>query len=173
MVSYGLIQAVDRIKEEYERKLKIQDGHLQKAKSKLKDVEKNIKLQTGGRKLQLLQVETEKLTSQIASLKKKHKEELENFSELENRKTKELSVLNKQLEEETKKCRHLENKVEIFRKKLDKKTEEVSELSKKSKDIDTIAELQRSPRKSIAKLPEEKSELEGDSEQKTDFSVFK
>jgi predicted RNase H-like nuclease (RuvC/YqgF family) len=143
---------------------------LQKAKAKLKGVEKNIKLQTGGRKLQVLQVETEKLTVQIANLKKKQKEELEKYTELEIRKTKELSVISKQLEEETKKCRHLENKVETFRKKLDRKTEEVSDLAKKSRDIDTIAEVQRSPRKSIVRLP---SELEGVAEPKPELLVFK
>jgi hypothetical protein len=58
----------------------------------------------------------------------------EKFIELENRKGKELFVVNKQLEEEVKKSRQNEAKNDLLRKKLDRKTEELSVMHKKLRD---------------------------------------
>jgi DNA repair exonuclease SbcCD ATPase subunit len=140
------------MKEDYERKLKIQESHLQKARQKLKDAEKSVKLQVDGRKIQEKQTEIEKLNVQINGLKKKIKDEHDKFVELENRKAKELTTLNRQLEEEMKKSRQLQNKSESYRKKLDRKTEEFDELSKKSKDQETISDMIKVNKKPIERI---------------------
>ncbi|KAJ3319053.1 hypothetical protein HDV06_006280 [Boothiomyces sp. JEL0866] len=130
----------DKIKEEYERKLKLHESANTKLKQKQKDLERTLKDKgSGDRRLQESQQEVEKLTSQIAALKKKAKEDHDKLNELETRRSKETAILNKQYEDEAKKSRHLEVKVEMIRKKLDRKTEEISILTKKVKDQSILA----------------------------------
>lgn len=129
-------QAREKLKDELDRKIKLQESTIQKYKQKQKEMEKNLKWSGGGdQHYQRSQQEIERLTLQIQTLKKKLKEEHEKFNELESRKVKEVSILNKQIEEENKKARQLEVKVELFRKKLDRKSEETAALVKKTKDL--------------------------------------
>lgn len=86
------------------------------------------------RKIQDLNTEFEKYSSQISVLKRKAKEDMEKLAEVENRKSKEVASINKQFEDSQKKIRQLENANESLRKKLDRKTEEYSSLSKKVRD---------------------------------------
>ncbi|KAJ3275954.1 hypothetical protein HDV01_006821 [Terramyces sp. JEL0728] len=130
----------DKLKEEYERKLKLQESTNSKLKQRQKDLEKNLKDKgSGDRRLQESQQEIEKLTAQITNLKKKAKDDHDKFTELETRRSKETAILNKQCDDEAKKTRHLEVKIEMIRKKLDRKTEEISILTKKLKDHSLLA----------------------------------
>ncbi|KAI8897042.1 hypothetical protein BC833DRAFT_63793 [Globomyces pollinis-pini] len=75
---------------------------------------------------------------------------------MEGRKSKEISVLSKQLEEESKKGRQNEFKLEGLRKKLDKKTEEIGLLSKRIKDQQFLNQPHKTSRKnSLDKLMDE------------------
>ena len=122
----------DRVKDDYERKIKHQENAIQKLKLKQKELEKTLRDKgSGDRRLQECQQEVEKLTIQIAGLKKKIKEDHDKHQELESRKSKEIAVLNKQLEDESKKGRQLEMKSEMMRKKLDRKTEEIATIGKR------------------------------------------
>ncbi|KAJ3307105.1 Chromosome-associated kinesin kif4a [Kappamyces sp. JEL0829] len=127
--------ARERIKEDLERRLKHQESAILKYKHKQKDLEKTLQDKgSGARRLQESQQEIEKLASQVTSLKKKIKDDHDRMVELEIRKSKEISVLNKQLEDEAKKGRQLEVKFEMIRKKLDRKSEEVAAMGKKFRD---------------------------------------
>lgn len=125
----------ERAKDDYERKIKHQESSIQKLKQKQKELEKTLKDKgSGDRRLQECQQEVDKLTIQIAGLKKKIKEDHEKFQDMETRKSKEIAVLNKQLEDEAKKGRQLELKSEMMRKKLDRKSEEIATFGKKTRD---------------------------------------
>jgi hypothetical protein len=67
-------------------------------------------------------------------MKRKAKEDMEKLAEVEQRKSREVAHINKQFEDSQKKIRNLQNTIENLRKKLDRKTEEYSTLSKKNKD---------------------------------------
>ena len=125
----------DRARDDYERKIKHQESTVQKLKQKQKELEKSVKDKgSGDKRLQECHQEIEKLTALVSTLKKKVKDDHEKHQESDNRKSKEISVLNKQLDEESKKVRQLEVKAEMIRKKLDRKTEEVATISKKNRE---------------------------------------
>ena len=86
------------------------------------------------RKLLDLNAESEKYSNHISALKRKAKEDMEKLAEMENRKSKEVAAINKQYEDSQKKLRQLENANDNLRKKLDRKTEEISAISKKIKE---------------------------------------
>ncbi|KAI8906690.1 P-loop containing nucleoside triphosphate hydrolase protein [Gorgonomyces haynaldii] len=114
----------EKLKEEHERKIKTMESHLQKAKQKLKETEKSSKDKSFSEKKHQDNLhEIERLQQNLSHLKKKLKDDQEKLNELEQRRTKEINHSNKQLEEETRKCRQLEAKLEILTKKLDRKIE--------------------------------------------------
>ncbi len=122
-------------------------------KNKQKEQEKSIKDKDyADRKSQEMHNEVEKASAQLTALKKKAKEDAEKFAELESRKSKELASLNKQFEDAGRKIRHLENLNETLRKKLDRKTEENTSISKKLKDSAATASGLKSNRTSVNEL---------------------
>ena len=127
--------AREKMKEEYERKLKLQETQLQRLKTKAKDLEKNVRdKELAEKRLLESHQDIEKLHSQISAMKKKAKEESEKFNEMDQRRVKEVSLLKRAVEEDEKRIRHLEAQVEMSRKKLDRKNEELMALTKKMKD---------------------------------------
>ncbi|KAG4092529.1 hypothetical protein H8356DRAFT_950553 [Neocallimastix lanati (nom. inval.)] len=74
------------------------------------------------------------MTNLLSIYKKKTKDDSEKLSEVEVRKSKEIALLQKQIEDGTKQLRQQEVKMEMLRKKLDRKIEENNSLSKKLKD---------------------------------------
>lgn len=76
----------------------------------------------------------------------------EKFTEAEVRRTKEISVLNKQLDEESKRARHLEVQNQMTRKKLDRKTEELATVIKKARDSNLANPVNRTRRTSLASI---------------------
>ncbi|KAI8927790.1 hypothetical protein BC831DRAFT_451090 [Entophlyctis helioformis] len=128
-------QAKDKLKEEYERKLKIQESNLQKLKTKTKELERGIRDKDNSEKrLQDSQQEMEKVHAQLATWKKKLREDTEKFAELEQRRSREIAGLNRQIEEDQKRIRQLETQLEVTRKKLDRRTEEMHVLMRKFKE---------------------------------------
>ncbi|KAH9269335.1 hypothetical protein BASA83_008558 [Batrachochytrium salamandrivorans] len=128
-------QAKEKLKEEYERKMKTQKTNLLNLKNKSKDLERGIRdKEYSDKRLQESQQEIEKLHTQQVSWRKKLKEDSEKFSELEHRHTKEIAALGRKIEDDSKRIRQLELQVELSRKKLDRKTEELSMVTRKLKD---------------------------------------
>jgi kinesin family protein 4/21/27 len=127
--------AKEKMRDDFERKLRNQENQLVKHKSKLKELEKSLKYNNPDRKLVESQQEIEKLQHQVQTFKKRVKEDLEKFAELEARKAKEIFVLNKQLEDEMKKTKQIEAKAEMIRKQLDRKVEENSALTRRAKEL--------------------------------------
>ena len=98
------------------------------------------------RKTNELQSEVERLGTLLGSMKRKSKEDSEKFTELDQRKSKEIAAINKQCEDANKKIRQLENLNENMRKKLDRKAEEIASVSKKLKDTTATMNVgQKSP----------------------------
>lgn len=125
----------EKSKDEYERKLKQQETTLTKYKARQRELEKSAKDKSlSDRKLQELHQECDRLQQQIVNQKKRTKDDQEKSTDLEQRRSKEVAALNKQIEDESKKSRHLEAKIEVMRKKLDRKTEDLALLSRKAKD---------------------------------------
>jgi DNA repair exonuclease SbcCD ATPase subunit len=112
-------QLREKSKEECDRKVKHQESTINKYKQKVKELERNIKDKTAAdRKLQDNQQEVERLNQAIVQSKKKLKEDQERYSETEQRRSKEIAALNKQIEEESKRSRHAEVKIDMIRKKV-------------------------------------------------------
>ncbi|TPX64688.1 hypothetical protein SpCBS45565_g05722 [Spizellomyces sp. 'palustris'] len=121
--------AKEKLKDDYERKIKQLETQVSKLKAKQKDWEKLCKeKEFADRKAQDLREEVTKLGHQSAALKKKIKEESEKATELDSRRAKEIASLKKQHEEDNRKIRQLDQQNEVLRKKLDRKTEEMSAL---------------------------------------------
>ncbi|KAJ3035425.1 hypothetical protein HDV00_003979 [Rhizophlyctis rosea] len=122
----------EKLREEYERKLRNLEGQITKLKQKHKEHEKlSIAKEGLERKVVELQAEVEKVAGVASGLRKKMKEDAEKSSELDTRRTKELQAMRKQHEEDAKKLRGLEGVVEGLKKKLDRKSEEVVGLREK------------------------------------------
>ena len=162
----------ERAKDDYERKIKHQESSIQKLKQKQKELEKTLKDKgSGDRRLQECQQEVDKLTIHIAGLKKKIKEDHEKFQDMETRKSKEIAVLNKQLEDEAKKGRQLELKSEMMRKKLDRKSEEIATFGKKTRDASISSNSTHRGRASLgAQLSTENLFEHSEGEQHNSFS---
>ncbi|KAJ3090946.1 hypothetical protein HK102_002152 [Quaeritorhiza haematococci] len=128
-------QMKEKMKEDFEKKTKFLESQLGKLKSKQKDADKLVKeKEVLERKMQDCQQELERLNAAQAAMKRKIKEDGDKFAESELRRAKEQASQRKQSEDDTKKIRSLELQVEMLRKKLDRKAEEVATLVKKIKD---------------------------------------
>jgi hypothetical protein len=88
-----------------------------------------------------MQQEIDKVLVLLAAAKKKAKEETEKSVDSEARRIKEVAALNKARDEDAKKLRQMEVSIEMIRKKLDRKNEELVAISKKLKDSAIIASL--------------------------------
>ena len=129
-------QGKERIKEEYERKLKSQESVLIKYKDKQRELEKSLKEKSqNDKKMHDHLQEIDRLNQLISQSKKKQKEDQDKFTENEGRRAKEVAALNKQIQEEMKKTRQIEAKLEVMRKKLDRKSDENNLLNRKLKDV--------------------------------------
>ncbi|KAL5032002.1 hypothetical protein RTP6_000158 [Batrachochytrium dendrobatidis] len=135
-------QTKERLKEEYERKLKSQETHLLNLKNKVKDLERGIRdKDNSDKRFQESQQEIEKMSIQIAMWKKKLKEESEKFNDSDNRRSKEIAALGKQIEDDNKQIRQLKMQIELGKKKLDRKTEELTTMSRKLKETPHMASI--------------------------------
>ncbi|KAJ3029213.1 hypothetical protein HK097_005840, partial [Rhizophlyctis rosea] len=96
--------AKDKLKEEYERKLRNSEGQISKLKQKHKESEKLVGAKEAlERRATDLQAEVEKLSGVVSGLKKKMKEDADKSNELDSRRVKEIQAMRKQHEEDLKK----------------------------------------------------------------------
>nr|KAJ3422819.1 hypothetical protein HK105_006191 [Polyrhizophydium stewartii] len=128
-------QAKEKQKDEYERKLKVQETAIQKLKAKTKELERGVRDKDNSEKrLQDSQQEIEKAHAQLAAWRKKLREDAEKASEQEQRRAREVAALNREIEDDHKRIRQLEAQIELGRKKLDRKNEEIAALTRRLKD---------------------------------------
>jgi hypothetical protein len=129
----------EKLKEEFDRKSKAYEAALNKYKQRQKDNDKAAKEKnTIDKKLQDNLMEIEKLNGLIINLKRKSKEDGERFAEIEQRRLKEIANQNKCIDDEIKKSRQLDIKIQMLRKKLDRKTEELAMYSKRHKSSNML-----------------------------------
>ena len=128
-----------KARDDYERKLKNQDSNVQKLKSKIKDLEKELKLGYQSRKPPIDTNDTleKTLSTTLPTLRRKLKEEQDKVTMIEAKKQKETMVLNKQLQEERQRIVNLETKLsELESEKIEMKTT-IQEL------LDQVSQLKR------------------------------
>ncbi|KAJ3076516.1 hypothetical protein HDU98_002501 [Podochytrium sp. JEL0797] len=143
----------DRLKEEHEKKLKLLENQMAKTKLRVKEQDRIIKdKESMDRKSADVQQEMEKLQVTLTNARKKAKEDAEKVTELETRHLKDVSALTRARDEDAKKMRHLEASVQLVRKRLDKKDEELAALSKKWKDGLAVAKVSSMSKGGAGKL---------------------
>ncbi|TPX45413.1 hypothetical protein SeMB42_g04027 [Synchytrium endobioticum] len=124
--------AKEKMKEDYERKVRLVEGQLSKLKARQKEFDRVSRdNDQNDRRMTDLQSDMDKLKEQLAVFKKKQKDDAEKLTELDLRRSKEVAAYVKQHEDDGKKIRSLEAQIEMLRKKLDRcRTDEVASRSK-------------------------------------------
>ncbi|KAI9005410.1 hypothetical protein BC832DRAFT_487530 [Gaertneriomyces semiglobifer] len=112
-------QAREKLKEEHDRKIKALDAQILKLKAKQKDYNRLAKEKDAlERRCEEVKPEVERLKVIANDLKKKLKDDGDRHNEVEKRLTKDLARVEKQRDEEIRRCRSLEDEVELLRRRV-------------------------------------------------------